>query len=82
METGSAPIRLFNLEQAATYIGLGETLSKAYLKEIGARRKMNELQNNMVALMRDVTMSEIRHTTRITTEYKPQSEMELPQWIF
>ena len=39
--------------------------------------QMDELQENMVALMRDVTMSEIKHTTRITTEYHPQKELKL-----
>lgn len=39
--------------------------------------QMDELQNKMVALMRDVTMSEIKHTTRITTEYKPKKELKL-----
>ena len=42
---------------------------------------MDAMQNNMVALMRDVTMSEIRHTTRITTEYIPKEKMEIPLWI-
>ena len=39
--------------------------------------QMDELQSNMVALMHDVTMSEIKHTTRITTEYKPEKELKL-----
>lgn len=43
--------------------------------------QMEEMQNNMVALMKDVTMSEIKHTTRITEEYKPTERMELPEWI-
>ena len=43
--------------------------------------QMDDMQNNMVALMHDVTMSEIKHTTRITTEYKPDERMELPTWI-
>lgn len=43
---------------------------------------MDVMQNNMVALMRDVTMSDIRHTTRITTDYKPSKEMEVPTWMF
>ena len=43
--------------------------------------QMDDMQNNMVALMHDVTMSEIKHTTRITTEYKPDERMELPAWI-
>lgn len=43
--------------------------------------QMDDMQNNMVALMHDVTMSEIKHTTRITTEYKPKERMVLPEWI-
>lgn len=43
--------------------------------------QMEEMQNNMVALMRDVTMSEIKRTTRITTEYVPKERMVLPEWI-
>lgn len=38
--------------------------------------QMDELQENMVSLMRDVTMSEIKHTTRITTDYKPSQELQ------
>lgn len=43
--------------------------------------QMEDMQNNMIALMRDVTMAEIKHTTRITTEYKPTERMVLPGWI-
>lgn len=39
--------------------------------------QMDELQEHMVALMHDVTMSEIKHTTRITTDYKPNKELKL-----
>ena len=42
---------------------------------------MDELQDKMIGLMHEVTMSEIKHTTRITTEYKPKMEMEVPEWI-
>ena len=42
---------------------------------------MDTMQSNMVALMRDVTMSEIKRTTRITTDYKPKKKMEIPAWI-
>ena len=42
---------------------------------------MDEMQNRMIALMKDVTMSEIKHTTRITTDYKPKEKMELPKWM-
>jgi len=42
---------------------------------------MDVMQNNMVALMRDVTMSNIRHTVRITTDYRPKVRMEMPTWM-
>lgn len=42
---------------------------------------MDTMQNNMIALMHDVTMSEIKHTTRITTEYKPKERLELAEWV-
>ena len=41
------------------------------------QRQMDELQENMVNLMHDVTMSEIKHTTRIVTEYKPTRKLRL-----
>jgi hypothetical protein len=31
--------------------------------------------------MHDVTMSEIKHTTRITTEYNPKIELKIAKWI-
>jgi len=42
--------------------------------------QLEEMQRQMTALMKEVTLSEIRHTTRITTTYNPQKEMELPKW--
>jgi len=45
------------------------------------QEQMDKLQDNMISLMHDVTMSEIKHTTRITTEYKPSVKMEVPEWI-
>ena len=41
------------------------------------QNQMDELQNNMVALMHDVTMSEIKHTTRIVADYKPKYELKI-----
>ena len=38
--------------------------------------QMDQLQDNMVSLMHDVTMSEIKHTTRITAEYIPNKEFQ------
>jgi len=42
---------------------------------------MEEMQKEMTSLMRDVTLSEIRHTTRITTEYNPRERMIAPPWL-
>lgn len=44
------------------------------------QRQMDEMQRQMTALMRDVTLSEIQHTTRITTDYRPAERMEIPSW--
>jgi hypothetical protein len=41
------------------------------------QNQMDQLQENMVNLMHDVTMSEIKHTTRITTDYKPSKTLKL-----
>ena len=43
--------------------------------------QMDEMQHQMTELMKEVTMSEIRHTTRITTSYEPEKEMELPEFL-
>lgn len=43
--------------------------------------QMDEMQRNMTALMKDVTLSEIQHTTRITTNYKPEKDFVLPEFL-
>lgn len=45
------------------------------------QEQMDEMQHQMTALMMEVTMSEIKHTTRITTNYKPEKDMELPSFL-
>lgn len=45
------------------------------------QKQMEQMQKEMTGLMKEVTLSEIQHTTRITTEYKPTKEMEVPSWI-
>ena len=45
------------------------------------QKQMDEMQQNMTALMKEVTLAEIRHTTRITTCYKPEKELVLPSFI-
>lgn len=42
--------------------------------------QMDEMQKEMTALMKEVTLSEIHHTTRITETYYPETEMEIPKW--
>ena len=42
---------------------------------------MDTMQDNMIALMHDVTMSEIKHTTRITTEYKPMIDFKVADFV-
>ena len=43
--------------------------------------QMDEMQKNMTALMKEVTLSEIQRTTRITTDYAPDKEMRIPKWV-
>lgn len=43
--------------------------------------QMDEMQKQMTVLMKEVTLSEIKHTTRITTTYKPTKQLILPSFI-
>ncbi len=43
--------------------------------------QMDEMQKQMTALMKEVTLSEIKHTTRITTTYNPTKDLILPNFI-
>ena len=43
--------------------------------------QMDEMQKQMTALMKSVTLSEIKHTTRITTNYDPLRKFELPSFL-
>lgn len=43
--------------------------------------QMDEMQKQMTALMKEVTLSEIKHTTRITTDYKPEKQLQLPDFL-
>ena len=42
--------------------------------------QMDEMQREMTALMRDVTLAEIHNTTRITDKYDPCEDMEVLAW--
>lgn len=43
--------------------------------------QMQEMQKQMTALMKEVTLSEIKKTTRITTDYKPQVDFKIPSFL-
>jgi len=43
--------------------------------------QMDEMQKQMTALMKDVTLSEIKHTTRITTNYNPEKDLIIPGFL-
>mgnify|MGYP002626502807 CR=1 FL=1 len=43
--------------------------------------QMDEMQQEMTALMREVTLSEIHRTKRITDAYEAEKMMEVPAWM-
>lgn len=43
--------------------------------------QMDEMQKQMTELMKEVTLSEIKHTTRITTTYNPDKDFALPGFL-
>lgn len=43
--------------------------------------QMDEMQKQMTALMKEVTLSEIQHTTRIVTTYERSNKMTIPSWL-
>lgn len=45
------------------------------------QKQMDEMQKRMTALMKEVTLAEIRHTSRITTNYRPEKDLVLPDFI-
>ena len=45
------------------------------------KSQMEEMQANMAELMKSITLAEINHTTRITTAYEPEKEMEIALWL-
>lgn len=40
-----------------------------------------KMQQAMIKLTKDITAKELKQTTRITTMYEPNMEMQLPNWI-
>jgi hypothetical protein len=68
-------------EPVNVYIILSEKEMNVLDNITRKRAQMDEMQKQMTALMRDVTLAEIKHTVRVTTEYKPDKEMRKPMWI-
>lgn len=68
-------------EPVDVYIILSEREMNVLDNITRKQEQMDEMQRQMTALMREVTLAEIRHTTRITTDYKPTKRMEVPAWI-
>jgi len=63
------------------YIIISEK-EKNVLSNIKAKQeRMDEMQKQMTNLMKSVTLSEIKHTTRITTDYKPTERSVKPAWM-
>jgi len=52
------------------------------VKENIERKKADfiKMQTAMIELTKDITKKELKKTCRITTEYKPQNKMILPEW--
>lgn len=73
--------RFGQTKQTNVYVIISEKEINMLLNIERKETLMNEMQKEMTALMKNVTLSEIRHTTRITTEYLPKERMEEPLWL-
>ena len=73
--------RFGQVHEVNVYIILSEK-EISILKNIEKKEaQMVEMQSQMTALMKEVTLAEIQHTTRITTDYKGVENMQLPTWL-
>jgi len=43
--------------------------------------QMDEMISKMVENMKDMTLEQIKHTTRIRTEYEPSKEFQIPSFL-
>lgn len=72
--------RFGQVHEVNVYIILSEK-EQNVLKNIQRKQEqMDVMQREMTGLMKEVTLSEIRNTKRITTDYKPTERMEKPKW--
>lgn len=73
--------RFGQVHEVNVYIILSEK-EVSILENIKRKQaQMDEMQKRMTELMREVTLSEIKHTTRITTTYKPTHEIVIPDFL-
>ena len=72
--------RFGQTEEVNVYIILSEKEVNILNNIERKQAQMDEMQKEMTALMREVTLSEIKHTTRIVDTYNPRKEMKLPKW--
>ena len=73
--------RFGQTREVNVYIILSERELSVLNNNKRKQQQMDEMQKNMTALMRDVMISEIHHTTRVTDTYNPTKEMEIPSWM-
>lgn len=73
--------RFGQTEEVNVYIIISEKEMNVLENIQRKQAQMDEMQKRMTALMKEVTLSEIRHTTRITTTYNPMEEMTLPDFL-
>lgn len=72
--------RFGQTEEVNVYIILSEKEVNILNNIERKQAQMDEMQKEMTALMREVTLSEIKHTTRIVDTYNPRKEMKIPKW--
>ena len=72
--------RFGQTEEVNVYIILSEKEVNILNNIERKQAQMDEMQKEMTTLMREVTLSEIKHTTRIVDTYNPRKEMKIPKW--
>lgn len=73
--------RFGQTQEVNVYIILSEREMNVLENIKRKQAQMDEMQKQMTALMKEVTLSEIKHTTRITTTYNPMKKFELPSFL-
>lgn len=68
-------------EPVNVYIILSEKEMNVLDNITRKQAQMDEMQKQMTELMREVTLSEIKHTTRITEAYTGPKNITIPKWL-